>query len=114
MRLIVAGSRTVTERRIVWDGLDRLFPNSAPTVVVSGLAKGPDTFGLWWAVHHGIRVDEHEALWDIEGRSAGYKRNVRMAKVADALAAFYDGVSRGTRHMIDIARETGLTIRIVT
>lgn len=103
----------MTERRIVWGELNRLFPDSAPTIVVSGLASGPDTFGLWWAVHHGIRVDEHEALWATEGRSAGYKRNVRMAKVADALAAFYDGVSRGTRHMIDIAREHDLEIRII-
>ena len=33
-----------------------------------------------------------------------------MAEYADALIAVWDGESRGTMHMIDIARERGLTV----
>jgi hypothetical protein len=37
-----------------------------------------------------------------------------MAKYADALMAFWDGKSRGTKHMIDMANNTGLKIRIIS
>lgn len=113
MRTVVAGSRSITERRTVWSGLDLLFCHTAPTAVVSGLADGPDTFGLWWAVHHGYRVEEYPAEWSRYGRSAGYRRNETMAQVSDAVIAFYDGISRGTRHMIDLARQYNRITRIV-
>lgn len=53
------------------------------------------------------------ADWDKHGKSAGYKRNEEMARNADALIAFWDGKSKGTKHMIDIARECNLPARIV-
>ena len=34
------------------------------------------------------------------------------AKNADALVAFWDGMSLGTRHMIEIARSRGLKVRV--
>jgi hypothetical protein len=36
-----------------------------------------------------------------------------MAANADALVAFWDGQSRGTKHMIDIASARGLVVRVV-
>lgn len=36
-----------------------------------------------------------------------------MAKVADALIAFWDGESRGTKHMVDLAKEYALPTRII-
>ncbi len=36
-----------------------------------------------------------------------------MAEVADALIAFWDGSSRGTKHMIDIMNEKNLLVRVV-
>ena len=36
-----------------------------------------------------------------------------MAQVADAVIAFWDGESHGTKHMIDIAEEKGLDKRVV-
>lgn len=40
-------------------------------------------------------------------------RNREMLKTADALVAFWDGRSRGTKHMIDIAKEAGIPVRVV-
>ena len=56
---------------------------------------------------------EFPADWDKHGKSAGYKRNLEMAENADALIAFWDGESRGTKHMIDIAKEKNLLTRII-
>ena len=44
---------------------------------------------------------------------AGYLRNKQMAEYADALIAFWDGESKGTKHMIDLAKKNGLKVRIV-
>ena len=35
-----------------------------------------------------------------------------MANYADALIAFWDGKSRGTKHMIDLAKRAKLKVRI--
>jgi hypothetical protein len=36
-----------------------------------------------------------------------------MAEVADALIAFWDGESKGTKHMIDIMNNKGLPTKVV-
>ena len=46
-------------------------------------------------------------------KAAGMVRNAEMAKCSDALIAFWDGESSGTRHMINFARKRGLDISII-
>jgi hypothetical protein len=82
------------------------------TQVVSGGARGVDSLGEMWAKEHDVPVKIFPAQWHVHGRSAGYRRNVEMAKNADALIACWDEVSKGTKHMIDIAREKGLTVYV--
>lgn len=53
------------------------------------------------------------ANWEKHGKSAGYKRNQEMANVSTHLIAFWDGKSRGTKHMIDIAKRDGLKSHFV-
>jgi hypothetical protein len=36
-----------------------------------------------------------------------------MAEYADGLIAFWDGKSKGTKHMIDIANKMGLKVRVI-
>lgn len=113
MRLIVAGSRGFTDRRRVFKALDKLYEQRIDLEIVSGLAKGPDTYGKEWAEKNGVPLHKFAANWDKFGKSAGYKRNEEMAKFGDALAAFYDGESRGTMHMINLARKYGLKVAII-
>ena len=55
--------------------------------------------------------------WNTYGKSAGYRRNAEMAKYASeaygVLFAFWDGQSRGTKHMIDLANKYGLEVHVV-
>ena len=44
---------------------------------------------------------------------AGPIKNEEMAEVSDALIAFWDGKSRGTKSMIEIARRKGLQVAVV-
>lgn len=60
-----------------------------------------------------------QADWDRYGKSAGYRRNAEMAKFASeegnkgVLIAFWDGESRGTKNMIDLAKRYGLKVHVV-
>lgn len=69
--------------------------------VVSGCAAGPDSDAIEWAEQNGVPVDKHPALWDEYGKAAGFIRNAEMAAIGDVLLAFWDGKSKGTKHMID-------------
>ncbi len=112
-KVIVAGSRTISDMEWVHSHLSRILANTEPGEIVSGGATGPDTFGEWWAEATGWDTTIFLAEWDKYGRSAGYKRNKVMAEYSTHLIAFYDGTSKGTRHMIDLAKQAGLEVRIV-
>ena len=55
------------------------------------------------------------AEWDKYGKSAGYRRNQDMANVAEALIAIRVGgeASKGTTHMINIAKAKNLQIYVL-
>lgn len=79
---------------------------------MSGAAKGVDQLGEVVAMQRGIPLERYPANWTSFGKAAGYRRNVQMADKAEALIAVWDGVSRGTKHMIDIANERKLRVYV--
>ena len=101
-KLIVAGSRSFNDYDLLKRKLDHLLANKdlATVHIVSGTARGADQLGERYAKERGCQLDLFPANWARYGRSAGYERNARMASHADALVAFWDGSSPGTRNMI--------------
>src|SRR5690606_7546267 len=81
--------------------------------IVSGGAKGADRCGEAYAINNAIKLKVFKADWDTLGKSAGYVRNSQMAEYADCLIAYWDGKSKGTKHMINLAVEKGLDLRVV-
>jgi hypothetical protein len=110
MRTIIAGSRNCNDYHLLLDAIDEC--SWTPTVIISGSARGVDTMGEDWAFDHKIPCEKYPADWNKYGKSAGYKRNVLMAEKAEALIVLWDGVSKGTGHMIDIAQRKGLAVFI--
>ena len=109
MKTIIAGSRDITDIREV----EKAIKSSGFSIseVVCGGARGVDALGWKWAGgREGVRIILIVAQWDKFGKSAGYKRNEEMAEYADALIAVWDGKSKGTKHMIDIATRYGLPV----
>lgn len=100
MKVIIAGSRTFKDKGHLFKQLDHFRTKNDVTEIVSGGAQGPDTFGEEYGQLHGIKVTVFPADWTKHGRAAGPIRNVEMAEYADAVVAAWDGVSRGTDHMI--------------
>lgn len=110
MKTIIAGSRVGFKYNDVVQAVAEC--GWTVTSVVSGTAMGVDTLGEWFAVKNQLPLKKYPADWTMWGKSAGYKRNEVMAKNAEALIALWDGGSRGTKHMIDIAQKAGLPVYI--
>lgn len=109
-RVIIAGSRNISDYSLV----EQAVKDSGFYVgtIISGGARGVDKLGERYARTHGFPLEVYHADWNSYGRSAGYKRNEEMAKVADCLVAIWDGQSMGTKHMIDIATKRGLLVHV--
>jgi glycerophosphoryl diester phosphodiesterase len=112
MITIIAGSRD----NITYDDIEKAMKNCPWQVseVVSGTARGADTFGEMWAMRNNIPIKRFPANWKKLGRRAGIERNKEMADYADALVAIWDGMSKGTQHMIKDAESKGLRVYIHT
>ena len=113
MKVIIAGGRNFRDYDKLRESCDNILVNQKEVEIVSGTAAGADTLGERYAQEKGYEVKKFPAQWDLYGKSAGYKRNQQMAEYADGLIAFWDGKSRGTKHMIDIANKMGLKVRVV-
>jgi len=110
MKIIIAGGRNFNDYDYLVKSCDEVISSielaEGETIeIVCGLAAGADKMGEAYAESRGYPVKYFPAHWHFFGNSAGYKRNVQMAEYADGLIAFWDGESRGTMHMINIAKE---------
>ena len=121
-KVIVAGGRDFADYDLLQYKLDNLLVDRLSVLtaagdiavqVVSGTAPGADRLGEHYARMNKLHVVQFPANWDLYGKSAGYRRNEEMADYADALVAFWDGKSRGTKHMIDLANKSGIQVRVV-
>jgi hypothetical protein len=114
MRLIIAGGRDFDDYTLLRNSLDHLLSNTKePVEIVSGKAKGADSLGERYARERGHAIKEFPANWDLHGKKAGYIRNAEMAAYATHCVCFWDGSSRGTKMMIELAKEKGLLVRVI-
>lgn len=112
MKVIIAGGRNFFNYEFLKMKCDVILHGKPIVEIVSGTANGADRLGERYAKEKGYTITQFPAQWDKFGKSAGYKRNQQMAEYADSLIVFWDGKSRGSKHMIDIAKSQGLTISV--
>ena len=113
MKVIIAGGRDFKDYNRLKEVCDKILINQNNIEIVSGTAGGADTLGERYAQDKGYEVKKFPAKWDEYGKKAGYLRNQEMGEYADGLIAFWDGKSKGTKHMIDIANKKGLKVRVI-
>lgn len=113
MKVIIAGGRGFNNKQLLFEKCDNILKNKDVVEIVSGVAKGADYLGELYGEARGYYVKRFKANWDRYGKSAGFLRNKEMAEYADALIAFWDGQSKGTAHMIELAKKQGLLIRVI-
>jgi YspA, cpYpsA-related SLOG family len=112
VRVIVCGSRRWRDRDMI---ADRLSDLPVDSIIVHGAAGGADSIAHQEAQKLGLLVEPHPARWEELGKRAGYVRNKEMAELgADLCLAFWDGRSKGTMHMVDLAEEYGIPFELIT
>lgn len=116
MKIIIAGSRSFNDYNLLLSECNNFLKlhNITNPEIVSGTANGADKLGEQFAKQYNFKLAKFPANWNLHGKSAGYKRNQQMAEYADALIAFWDTQSKGTKHMIDIANKLNLITKIIT
>ena len=128
MRIIIAGSRDFNDYDLLQsEGLHIIrelksegFDTSRNIVeIVSGGARGADLLGEKFANRYKLKIKRFIPDWDGLGKRAGYVRNAEMATYAKqdsqlgVLLACWDGKSRGTKSMIDLAEKHGLRVFVI-
>ena len=115
MKVIIAGGRDFRDSEVLFERCDYFLSSTdkKSIEIVSGTCKGADRLGEAYGVLRKMKVTQFPADWDQHGKSAGYIRNKEMAEYADALIAFWDGKSKGTKHMITLAKKAKLKVRVV-
>jgi len=112
-RIIVAGSRDFEDRAFAFPRIAHMLskvPNGFE--IISGGARGADTIGEEWAKSQLAACVRFPAQWDAYGKRAGHIRNALMGWYATHLIAFWDGVSPGTKGMIEFAKDNGLQVKV--
>lgn len=118
IKVIIAGSRNFYDYDIVEDTVVSYFMSRGilkeNVEIISGGARGADSLGEQLAKSYGLKLTIFPAQWDAYGKAAGMIRNKEMADYAiensdkAILFAFWNGQSRGTKGMIDIAKRCGI------
>lgn len=112
MKVAIVGSRTIHDANI----LELAIKESKFDIimVISGGAIGVDTLAEQWAARNNMATLIFRPRWDMYGKKAGFIRNERIAREADACIAIWDGTSKGTESTIDLFNKLNKPIYVVT
>lgn len=107
MRLAIIGSRNCPPVDIA------SHLKYIPDTIVSGGAKGADTYAREFAKAHNLQLVEYLPDYATYGKGAPLVRNKLIVENSDCVLAFWDGKSRGTKFTLDYAKQLGKPIKIV-
>ena len=116
VQLIIAGGRDFTDSDLMRERLQAmeelgLFANGVE--LICGMAKGADNTGFDIFHKAGLTIHAYHPDWDGLGKRAGFVRNAQMGDDADMALIFWDGQSKGTKHMINYMEKLGKPVYLV-
>ena len=114
-KIIVAGSRDFNDFEyfsLCMEEVISRFSNEKIIFITGKARSGADALIIDWCKLNNYGWLEYPADWDKHGKSAGYIRNTEMCKIATELVVFWDSISKGTKHMIDISKKKKIPITI--
>ncbi|MFZ4454618.1 MAG: SLOG family protein [Bacteroidales bacterium] len=118
MKIAIIGSRSFSDYQELENKVQKFLAEwncelNSSVEIVSGGAAGADSLGAIFAKNHQLEMTSILPNWKKYGRGAGIVRNREIAETADAVIAFWDGTSKGTKSTIDFFRDQKKRIKIV-
>lgn len=115
MNIIIAGSRKlspdiVDEVISLWMHRLRFDVETEGHVIFTGDSGYADKAGNNYAERNNWPLRKFPPNWNAYGKSAGPIRNAEMIKDADALILIWDGESRGSANIRELAEQKGIPI----
>lgn len=116
--VIVAGSRSFSDRSLMYNKLDYYLQNQDNVLIVHGGANGADKCAAMYVKERGIKTKVFLPDWDKHGKKAGILRNREMFEYASLFqnrgcVVFWDGKSKGTKNDIELSKKYNVPLRIV-
>lgn len=114
-RILICGDREWTNESLMRQEIRRFSDMFGPFLLVHGAARGADTMAGAICEEMGFPVEAYPADWKRYGRAAGPIRNQQMLDTGpDFVLAFHGHLneSKGTKHMVEIARKASVTTMI--
>lgn len=108
MKVAVIGSRGLTISN--WEE----YLPACITEIVSGGAAGVDTSARAYPLSHNLKLTEFLPEYQKYGRAAPLKRNLSIIEYSDLVLAFWDGISHGTKYVIDNCKKRSVPLRVFT
>lgn len=114
MRLGIVGSRNPGVSYQDWEKLilEKIDPSKVE-MVISGGAKGVDTFAKIFAARQRIPYREYAPQYSVYGKYATLKRNTQIVTEASTVVAFPTSESRGTLHSMREAKRLGRKLIVI-
>lgn len=127
-KVIIAGGRDFDNYALLKEYCDKILSTLHNVEIISGRCNsgtltfiteknikvfGADGLGEKYAQENFLKVTPFPANWETYGKSGGVIRNKVMAQYADYLILFFDGKSKGSSSMLQLAEKEGLKIRII-
>ena len=120
LKVLVCGGRDFNNEILLSNIIDAIVPWNCllhyDIEFVTGGAEGADKLGKKYADNHCYSCKVFPADWDKNGKSAGFIRNAEMANYIEhdgIVIAFWNYKSKGTEHMIRIARQKKIPVNII-
>lgn len=103
MRAAIIGSRTINPE---------IKLEFTPSQIISGGAIGVDMKAKQYAIHNNIPLIEILPDYEKYGKIAPIIRNKEIVNNCDIVIAYWDGISKGTKMVIDYANKKGIKVII--
>lgn len=106
MKVAVVGSRDLAL------DITKYIPENI-TELISGGARGIDNIAERWADEHGVPKQIFKPNYNLYGRAAPIIRNRLIVKASDIVIAIWDGKSKGTKFIVEYAKQIGVPVKII-
>lgn len=115
-RVIIAGSSGFDDYTLFENKCNHFLSEKIKThniIILSGTSYRISSIINWYSYEHNLITIPFDAEWGKYGQCAGNISNEKMINCADAVIAFWDGKSKFTKNLIDMAKAKGLPTVVV-